>query len=410
MTPTLGSLGDPILIPDSPPRASYNEPNNAPRRQGFARHPQGPSPARTQEVASRGRCQQWVDNLPPSNSVGADTGGLLAPRTSSFRNAHPRAASSSALALRTVPNDSMVDEYGRPITRKLTQQHRARESNPYMKERAERSLPIQTLPYNVKHSILQAMQKIMEEALFEWAKEWAPAMLKMAGWETAEAGELNWWWRTIDSYSKRVDSIDGTRYNAHHISADAFSRSAGMNINKLQLLLDQRLKHVRHAAVHRDPSITISALKEMLADAHCLTEGLRDRPRTDKLRAIQLALEANDTKWMYVMMATPVSTFKDDFDPKKFRTQPTSFRTENAQVMVLKRKRSESIPLGRVSRQRAGVIENPGDVMDLTMDSEDDGAPATNPETARPTRVIDLTGDGVVVLFRSARATTALNQ
>jgi len=78
----------------------------------------------------------------------------------------------------------------------LTEQYRAsRNSNPYLNEReraADRRLPIPTLPYNVKHSILQAMQKISEEALFDWAKEWAPAMLKMAGWETAESGELNW--------------------------------------------------------------------------------------------------------------------------------------------------------------------------------------------------------------------------
>jgi len=76
----------------------------------------------------------------------------------------------------------------------LTEQYKApRGINPYLDGRAtDRRLPLQTLPYNVKHSILQEIQKILEGALYDWAKEWAPVMLNMAGWETAEAGELNW--------------------------------------------------------------------------------------------------------------------------------------------------------------------------------------------------------------------------
>jgi hypothetical protein len=35
------------------------------------------------------------------------------------------------------------------------------------------------------------MQKLMEEAMFHWAKEWAPKLLEREGWESPEAGELN---------------------------------------------------------------------------------------------------------------------------------------------------------------------------------------------------------------------------
>lgn len=35
------------------------------------------------------------------------------------------------------------------------------------------------------------MQKLAEEGMFYWAKEWAPRLLEMEGWESPEAGELN---------------------------------------------------------------------------------------------------------------------------------------------------------------------------------------------------------------------------
>lgn len=63
--------------------------------------------------------------------------------------------------------------------------------NPYKSERADGRLPVQTLPFNIKHSILCAMQKIMEAALFYWAKHWVPLLLQKEGWDTPEAGELN---------------------------------------------------------------------------------------------------------------------------------------------------------------------------------------------------------------------------
>jgi hypothetical protein len=110
--------------------------------------------------------------------------------------------------------------------------------------------------------------------------------------------------------------------NKYSIPPNAFSHSAGMNKTTLGQLLTGRLHYIRHAAVHRDPTITVSALKEMLADAHFLTQGLRDAPRTNKLQALQLALERDDRKRIEETIAAPISTFDDGFDPDKFRTQP----------------------------------------------------------------------------------------
>jgi hypothetical protein len=245
-----------------------------------------------------------------------------------------------------------------------------------------------------------------------------------------------------------------------------------MNEATLGQLLTGRLHYIRHAAVHRDPTITVSALKEMLADAHFLTQGLRDAPRTNKLQAMQLALEGDNRKRIEETVAAPISTFDDGLDPYKFRTQPgpsgnglqqkenirfsgrvsdagelgnssgmlqsvegqettgqsqfehqqslrlsitnnsaygrgqsvqRGLRDSNGRPQGLKRKRSENTKFERANQQ-AGVIKHPGEHIDLTLDSDDGGPPATNPKPAKIARVIDLTGDESIVLFRSPRA------
>jgi len=94
---TSGSSGDPILISDSPPHVSFNEADHQPR-QGFASQRHAPPLARPQEGPSRGR---WVDGLVPPET--ANGGGLLGPRNSDLNNAR-------------LQRDSMIDEYGEPIS------------------------------------------------------------------------------------------------------------------------------------------------------------------------------------------------------------------------------------------------------------------------------------------------------
>jgi hypothetical protein len=106
----LGTIGDPILIPDSPSHALYNEASHSLRRDGPATH-QAPSPARSQEDA-RDRCRQWLDDLSSSDSVRAEAGNLPPSRDSTFNNALAPADASGALVLRGITGDSMVDEHG----------------------------------------------------------------------------------------------------------------------------------------------------------------------------------------------------------------------------------------------------------------------------------------------------------
>lgn len=266
----------------------------------------------------------------------------------------------------------------------------------------------------------------------------------------------------------------------YHLPPHAFSQNANMSLPRLQTLMRGKLHHIRHAAVHRLPTTT-SMLKAMLADAQLLTNGLRDGLRSRKLRAIAVALDADDIKWMEALMAAPISDFKDPFDAQKFRTQtsppgnkpqqkegmeflgrfnyaierkdyggassgmsqfikgqentgqshfkyqqslgqPTTnssahergtitqrgLRDLSVQPRGLKRKRSELFHFGR-AKQQAGVIKHAGDHIDLTLDSDEDNPPATNPhldpEPAKVACVIDLTGDESVALSRSPRAT-----
>jgi hypothetical protein len=248
------------------------------------------------------------------------------------------------------------------------------------------------------------------------------------------------WLRTMDRY----------RTDHGNIPANAFSQSAGMNIVKLGDLLT-RLHYVRHAAVHRLP-INVSRLKGMLADAQLLTKGLRDRLRTNKLWAIAVALEADDKEWMEGIIAAPIANFDDPFDAQKFRTQcrpsgqalqqkenfQSSDRVKyiehqdergtasNVGVLDQRTEREENMgqsqaylhSLGQsrtnnaVHERGPGIIKSSGDLIDLTMDSDDDSSPATNPTIKpQPTKmnhIIDLTQDQTVVLFRSPRINRAI--
>ena len=81
-----------------------------------------------------------------------------------------------------------------------------------------------------------------------------------------------------------------------------------------------KLHHIRHAAVHRLPT-SVSSLKLMLADAQLLTNGLRDIPRSNKLRAMALALESHDVKAVEAIIAAPLSSFNNAASPQSFQTQ-----------------------------------------------------------------------------------------
>jgi hypothetical protein len=59
----------------------------------------------------------------------------------------------------------------------------------------------------------------------------------------------------------------------------------------------------------------------MLADAQLLTNGLRDIPRGNKLRAMALALEFHDVKAIEAIITAPVLTFSNAVSFQNFQTQ-----------------------------------------------------------------------------------------
>lgn len=66
---------------------------------------------------------------------------------------------------------------------------------PYVRETAR--LPQDVLPYGIQHTLLTAIQKILEEAIFYFVRQWYPLLLLQQGWDTPEAGELNKWWSVL---------------------------------------------------------------------------------------------------------------------------------------------------------------------------------------------------------------------
>ncbi len=111
------------------------------------------------------------------------------------------------------------------------------------------------------------------------------------------------------------------------IPPNAFSQSSGMNLYKIQIVLKDRLHYIRHAAVHRKPTF-VESLKKMLADSQLLTNSLRDVPRSNKLRAMALAMEFYDIKEMEATITAPVSTFHNSVNSQSLRTEAGHFGNE----------------------------------------------------------------------------------
>ncbi|KAM3084128.1 hypothetical protein ACMFMG_001768 [Clarireedia jacksonii] len=118
----------------------------------------------------------------------------------------------------------------------------------------ESDLP--SMPFKIQHKIMTCMQSALEDIVFRFAKRWLPMILEGNNWDTPEACELSLWWICLRECKVPVEAVKPVKPS-------------------LQRLFD-RLKHVRHCAVHRVPDIPIRSIQMMVADARLLAEALRD--------------------------------------------------------------------------------------------------------------------------------------
>ncbi|CZT52733.1 uncharacterized protein RSE6_14095 [Rhynchosporium secalis] len=123
------------------------------------------------------------------------------------------------------------------------------------------------LPFATQHSILQSIQNLLEECLFEFAKARVPHVLTAARWHTHRAGELNLWWPVFRNVMNALpkEAID-------HSQLDS---SIGN--------LFDRIKHIRHITVHRIQEMPMSSVEWMTKDAASLALALGDNDRGSRL-------------------------------------------------------------------------------------------------------------------------------
>lgn len=115
------------------------------------------------------------------------------------------------------------------------------------------TIPEINLPFAVEHSVLTTIQKLLEGALFDFAKKWAPKFLdEVVGWSAAEQGELSAW---APNLRKRPGEF-----------MFAFKRFNNAKSPNGFLDILNRLTELRHVAVHRR-AIGTYGLKRFLPDA-----------------------------------------------------------------------------------------------------------------------------------------------
>jgi hypothetical protein len=146
------------------------------------------------------------------------------------------------------------------------------------------------LPFKLQHDLLTTAQTLMEEACFYFAHKWAPDALTIQGWDTPEQGELTSWWDALKACKIPPYAID-------------FRGTGPANIFK-------NVRKIRNNAVHRN-AVSIPIIKIMMVDAVLLISGLKDVPRTAKLRQIQRFLGSRDLDALRRTIHEPLERFEE---------------------------------------------------------------------------------------------------
>lgn len=127
------------------------------------------------------------------------------------------------------------------------------------------------LPRKSQHLLLVHLQKVLEQACFDFGKQKFPEVLAENKWDCAESVELNRWAELLTS--RPEFSGPESQQSSFRPPSELFSSVAG----------------IRHAAVGRH-NITAVDLQERLVNAVDLLSLLKDTPRATELRKLQRGL------------------------------------------------------------------------------------------------------------------------
>ena len=133
--------------------------------------------------------------------------------------------------------------------------------------------------------LLTSTQKLLEECCFHFSRKWVPYFLEERGWDTPEAGELTFYWKSTSPVSVPENAV---------------------SIDQPLGPLLHRIKVIRNAAVHRQQKVPLVTLETMLTDAVALASGLRDDKIADQILHWQQQL-----KTLLARMETDLATQRE---------------------------------------------------------------------------------------------------
>ncbi|KAK2609221.1 hypothetical protein QQS21_002303 [Conoideocrella luteorostrata] len=133
------------------------------------------------------------------------------------------------------------------------------------------AFPVHQVPFTVQYPILVFLQRILEIICFDYSSIAMAEVLKIMGWECAEAVELNRW---KDEFLKKWEVFPIVENNKQPIGR-----------------LLKSIGYLRHAAVHR-VQVNLEDLDQFFQDAKALALQLGDEGKMEKLSQLSQALQA----------------------------------------------------------------------------------------------------------------------
>lgn len=130
------------------------------------------------------------------------------------------------------------------------------------------STSVSNLPYEAQYHILVEAQHFLEEACFEFARNYLPSILRGNEWDCAEAVELNLF----------VKELGGCRQELAPIMKATMELSTGKLLTSIA--------DIRHAAVHRH-RLSASGIDQIFQDGEHFLTSLGDCRRLERMKALR---------------------------------------------------------------------------------------------------------------------------
>lgn len=119
------------------------------------------------------------------------------------------------------------------------------------------------LPFKLQRRFLSVIQGLLEQCVIDFARRWASSILVQQGWTDLEQVELHLWLGIISKYLVPNQAIGTVSDSYHHCL--------------------ERMKLIRHWAVHRQRDIPVVILSVLVRDATNLAKCLEDSDQRGRL-------------------------------------------------------------------------------------------------------------------------------